>query len=298
MRGWSVLSPAVEEAIQDLAEDHTSGASHVARVALQTMALLSTEANGRPDREALEEAARRISAAHPAMAVVHNVVHLYAQLVKEGHDPRAAFDQIGFELESARERVAGSFLKIAPGPGDVVTVSYSDNVLACVQAAAKKGRIGRVHVMESRPLMEGRFLVVALTEAGVPAVLVPDALGPSLVASSACVLVGADSVLRDGSVVNKIGTYALALAAAEAERPVFVACETLKFDARYDAATWPGSPAMSPEELWSNPPERIDVMNRHFEVTPAKLITMIATERGSLAPDVVRTMLAQSTRRR
>lgn len=286
-----MLPPTVEEAIAGVADDHTSGASRVAKVALQTMALLSMEAKGRPSASDLDETAARLSAAQPAMAVVHNVVQAYAQLVKEGVEPRAAFEQIRFELESARDRVAASFLKVAPEGGSVVTVSYSDNVLACLQKAAEKGRVTRVFVLESRPLMEGRFLVVALTEAGVPATLVADALGPSLVREAGCVLVGADSVLRDGSVVNKIGTYALALAAAEAKKPLYVACETLKFDSRYEAVTWPGSPRMKPQELWERPPEAIDVLNRHFEVTPATLVTGIVTERGSYAPDLVRTVL-------
>ncbi len=289
-----MLPPSVEEAIQELSEDHTSGASRVARIGLQAMALLTMDAKGRPTSEDLREAARRISEAQPAMAVVHNVAHLYAQLVMEGQEPKAVLDEILGELESARERVARSFLKIAPDHADVVTTSYSDNVLSTIQMAASKGKVDHVYALESRPLLEGRFLMIALTEAGIPATLVPDALGPSLLARATCALVGADSVLRDGSIVNKIGTYALALAAADRRKPFYVACETLKFDARYDADTWPGSPPMNPKELWERPPEKIDVMNRHFEVTPARLVTSIATERGTFAPDLVKTMLAQA----
>ena len=74
---------------------------------------------------------------------------------------------------------------------------------------------------------------------GVPVTLVSDALGPSLMEEASCALVGADAVLRDAAVVNKIGTYALALAASDRKKPFYVACETLKFDARYDSASWP-----------------------------------------------------------
>lgn len=291
-----MLPRTIEEAIANLAEDHTSGASRTAKVALQTMALLALEEKGKPSPESLDEAARRIAAAQPAMAVVHNVVHLFAQLVKEGHEPKAVFEQLTGELESARERVARTFLKVVPEHARVVTVSYSDNVLACLQAAAAKGLLERVFVLESRPLLEGRFLVVALTEAGVPATLVPDALGPTLAGEASCILVGADSVLRDGSVVNKAGTYALALAAADRKKPFYVACETLKFDARYDAASWPGSPPMNPREIWENPPEKIDVLNRYFEVAPGHLVTQVVTERGAYAPDIVKTMMAQGSR--
>ncbi len=289
-----MLPPSVEEAIASVAEDHTSGASRIARVALETMTLLVVDAKGHPAPEDLKEAARRLSEAQPAMAVVHNVVHMFTQLVGEGLDPMAVRQQLFDELTTAKERIARTFLKIAPDDATLVTASFSDNVLATLQLLQEKGRLSRVFVLEARPLLEGRFLVVALKEAGIPASLAPDALGPSLVAQSTGVLVGADTVLRDGAVVNKIGSYGLALAAKAADKPFHVACETLKFDARHDAASWPGSPAMNPREVWENPPERIEVVNRYFEAVPANLVTAIVTERGSYAPDLVKTMLAQS----
>jgi translation initiation factor 2B subunit (eIF-2B alpha/beta/delta family) len=107
---------------------------------------------------------------------------------------------------------------------------------------------------------------------------VPDSEGASLMARASCALVGADSVLRDGAVVNKVGTHSLARAAVDRKKPFYVACETLKFDARYDAATWPGL--------------RIATMSSTFEVTPPELITTTVTERGTYTPEIVRTMLS------
>ncbi len=289
-----MLPPSVEEAIALIADDHTSGASRIARVGLETLALLVVEEKGKPDPNHLAEAARRISDAQPSMAIVHNVAHMFAQLVGEGMEPMAVRNQLQEELETAKERIARTYLKIAPEDAVVVTASFSDNVLATLQLANEKGLVARVFVLEARPLLEGRFLVVALQEAGIPASLAPDALGPSLVAQANEVLVGADSVLRDGAVVNKIGSYGLALAAREAGKPFYAACETLKFDARHDAASWPGSRPMNPKEVWENPPERIDVVNRYFELVPASLVTAIVTERGSYAPDLVKTLLAQA----
>ncbi len=289
-----MLPPSVEESIQGISEDHTSGASRIARLALETLALLVVEEKGRPDPKDLAEAARRISEAQPAMAVVHNVSHLFTQLVAEGHDPMQVRTQLLAELDTARERIAKTYLKIAPDNASIVTASFSDNVLACLQAAHARGGIEHVTVLESRPLLEGRFLVVALKEAGIPASLAADGLGPGLVAEASAVLIGADGVLKDGAVVNKIGSYGLALAAKAHGKPFHVACETLKFDARHDAASWPGSPGMNPREVWENPPEQVQVVNRYFEVVPADLVTAIVTERGAYAPDLIKTMMAQA----
>ncbi|HLE54365.1 MAG TPA: hypothetical protein VI999_03880 [Thermoplasmata archaeon] len=289
-----MLPPSVEEAIEDIEADHTSGANRIASMGLKALEALVKDVGPRLDPHLVQEAARRVAAGQRTNAALHNVTQLFAQLFAEGQDPRAILDQLRTELESAREAVARSFLKIAPDHATVVTLTFSANVLVCLQRAQAAGRIDRVYVMESRPVLEGRFLVIALTEAGVKATLVPDAMGPGLMAQSDYALVGADTVLRDGSFVNKTGTYALGLAAADCQKPLYVAAETLKFDARNDAASWPGAPEMSPREVWDRPPEKIDVMNRYFEVTPARLVTMYATERGAYAPDLVRTMLAQA----
>lgn len=292
-----MLPQAVEDVIEDIRADHTSGANRIARIGLQGLEGLA-KAGGKPDLGILREAAEKLSEAQVTNAALYNVCHLFVQLVSEGHDATQVLARLRGELEGARAAIARNFLKIAPDRGTVVTLTYSDNALACLQAAAERTHVDRVYVMESRPMNEGRFLAIALKESGLDVVLVPDALGPSLLTEADYVLVGADSVLRDASVVNKVGTYGLALAAADRGKAVYVACETLKFDARYDAASWPGAPEMPAREVWEEPPEAIDVRNRYFEVVPGRLVTMVATERGSYAPDVIRTMLAQAKRQK
>lgn len=274
-----MLPATVEEAVRGIAEDRTSGASKLARLAVDTMGLAIVEAKGRPDPKELADVAQRLSEAQPAMAIVHNVAQLVARLVSEGLDPKAVLLEIRTELDRARERIARTFLKVVPPHATIVTLSYSENVLEAITMAHGRGHVNRVYVLESGPGFEGRTLANALSEAGVPATAVPDADGPSLLARASCTLVGADSVLRDAAIVNKVGTHGLALAALNRKKPFYVACETLKFDARYDTETWPGL----------KPPTAINAM---FEITPAGLITMIVTERGTYTPETVRTMLS------
>src|SRR5437016_14374231 len=78
-----MLPTPVEEAIRGMAEDRTSGASKLARLAVDTMGLAIVNAKGRPDPKELAEVARRISEAQPAMAIVHNVAQLVARLVSK-----------------------------------------------------------------------------------------------------------------------------------------------------------------------------------------------------------------------
>ena len=270
-----MLGPVVEDAIEGIAGDRTSSASRLARVALETMALATLERPGQRDPATLAEIARRISEAQPAMAIVHNVVHMFVGLVAEGHEPMAVLRQLLEELETARERIGKTFLKIAPDRATVLTLSYSESVRACLLAAHNRGRIVRVLVMEAGPVFEGRAMAAALGRDGIPVEVISDEVGPTRAAEATYVLVGADSILRDGSLVNKRGTLPLARSAMAQEKPVYVACESLKFDARFDAASWPGA-----------------TMQDLFDLTPGTLITTVVTERGTYAPDILRTILA------
>ena len=121
----------------------------------------------------------------------------------------------------------------------------------------------------SSPVEEGRTLVAELTEAGIDAELVEDADAPGRVKEADVVLLGADTVFRDGTVCNKIGTIPLALAARDAEVPVVVAAELIKL------APVPGAHA----------PDLADFERELFELIPADLITEVVTEEGAFAPD-------------
>src|SRR3989442_7719108 len=116
-----MLLGAVEEAIRGIGEGRPSGASKLARLAVDTMGLAIVDAKGRPDRKELAEVARRISEAQPAMAIVHNVAHFVARLVSEGLDPKAVLLEVRTELDRARERIARTFLQVVPHHATIVT---------------------------------------------------------------------------------------------------------------------------------------------------------------------------------
>lgn len=286
-----MLPPGVEAAIEAVAEDRTGGASAIARKSLDALMVLAVD-GGTEMSERLALAARRLAEAQPTMAIVHNVANLFTGLVGEGMDPGEVRAQIQQELDTAQERITRTFLKVAPSHLSLVTLSDSSAVRAVLAALAERKRLDVVYVLESRPLLEGRTLAKDLTALGIHAQLLPDAAGPGTLAHADRVLVGADAVLRDGSVVNKIGTYGLALAARDHGRPFEVACETLKFDARHDASSWPGAASRGRDEVWAEAPPELEVVNRYFELTPARLVTTILTERGGYAPDLVATMMS------
>jgi translation initiation factor 2B subunit (eIF-2B alpha/beta/delta family) len=98
------------------------------------------------------------------------------------------------------------------------------------------------------------------------------------------VVLGADSLRADGSLVNKVGSYPLALVAQAARVPVYVLCETLKVA----PDGWPlALEEMDPSELLPAPIPGVTARNVYFDRTPAAYLTAIITERGILTSDDV-----------
>ncbi len=164
--------------------------------------------------------------------------------------------------------------------------------LGIVHLAAQRGVPLHVWVDETRPLLQGsRLTAWELKKAGIPHAVLPDGAAASLMAAGKVdvVLVGADRVARNGDTANKVGTYALAIAARRHAVPLYVVAPSSSFDPAcesgdripieqrpVDEVTRPlGTPAA---------PEGSEVYNPAFDVTPAELISGWVTERGILKP--------------
>jgi methylthioribose-1-phosphate isomerase len=142
-----------------------------------------------------------------------------------------------------------------------------------------------VWVDETRPRNQGQLTYWELAHHGVPCTFIADNAGGLLMQRGqvhACI-VGSDRTTRTGDVCNKIGTYLKALAARDAGIPFYVAlpASTLDFSLR-DGAAIPIE-ERAPDEVTTRAGVR--AANPAFDVTPARLVTAIVTERGSCAAD-------------
>ncbi len=133
-------------------------------------------------------------------------------------------------------------------------------------------------VTESRPLNEGYLLAGRLGAMGVPTTLITDAQMGLFVERADVVVAGADSVSADGSLVNKAGTYPLALAARERGLPFYVCCESFK--RRPPGMVEPALEEMNGGELGAPKMVGVTAKNIYFDVTPAALISAWFDENG------------------
>ena len=164
--------------------------------------------------------------------------------------------------------------------------------LAPVYVAHAAGRGVRVWADETRPLLQGsRLTAWELAQAGVPVTVIADGMAAALLRTGRidAVLVGADRIAANGDAANKIGTYALALAARAHDVPFYVLAPSSTVDAATpDGGAIPieerdGDEVRAPMGRAATLPD-VAVWNPAFDVTPAALITAIVTDRGVMYP--------------
>lgn len=164
--------------------------------------------------------------------------------------------------------------------------------LAPIYLAHAAGRRVEVLADETRPLLQGsRLTAWELQRAGVPVTVLADGMAAALMAAGGVdlCLVGADRIAANGDVANKVGTYALAIAARHHGIPFHV----LAPSSTVDAAT-PDGAAIPIEQRAATEvttiagrrvaPLEAGVFNPAFDITPAELMTSIITDRGVFRP--------------
>jgi methylthioribose-1-phosphate isomerase len=163
---------------------------------------------------------------------------------------------------------------------------------AVILAAHRAGRLARLWVDETRPLLQGaRLTAYEAARAGIPHSVLVDGAAAGLMASGQVdlVLTGADRIAADGSVANKVGTYGLAVLARYHEIPFVVAAPVSTVDlATPDGAGIPVEQRPTSEVTsvagQAIAPEATSAYNPAFDVTPPSLVTAIVTERGVIQP--------------
>ena len=276
-------------AIAEIRDDRASGASELAR---RCLAILADAARTLPAvdaadlRERLLALTDGLALARPSMAPIQNLLRRWREELNAdaGIEPalarRSAAERVEALIAASRRAVTECAAHAARllGPGrTVMTHSFSSTVVEVCRSLKDAGL--RMIVTESRPLNEGGRLAERLSAWKVPAVYITDAQMGLFVARADAVLVGADSVLADGSVINKAGTGLLALAAREHRVPFYVCCESFKWRATEEPP--PELEEMAPAELGAPNWPGVTVRNVYFDLTPARLVSAWIDETGT-----------------
>lgn len=171
--------------------------------------------------------------------------------------------------------------------GALATVDYG-TALGVIRAAWEQGKRFRVYADETRPLLQGaRLTAYELKRERIPVTLIADSMVGYVMHQSIVnkVIVGADRIVQD-AVINKVGTFAVAVLAKEHDVPFYVAAPRSTFDQKHTSSDVIIE-ERDPTEITHFggqrvAPEGIDVLNPAFDVTPLKYVSAIICETGIL----------------
>ena len=244
------MAPGVDRLIAAVRGDRIHGAAELTRRAAEVL----IAAAGAP----LDGIARELHAAQPAMAPIWNVCQAALAAQHAGREAVVtACREFVIRMERAVGGVARHALALIPDGSVVATHSASEAVFESFRWAREQKRQFRVLATESRPQCEGVELAERLRATGIETEIVIDAAMAQTMELASVAFVGADSI-SPSSVVNKVGTRLLALAAHEAGKSLYALCPSMK---RWDREA---------------PPVE------GFEATPRRLFRAIVTEEGEL----------------
>ena len=273
----SRLSSALRS-VEELAKDRVRGASSLGRSSIDVLTEVARASTANSTSELfsnLLSVTVELRKAQPSMATIRNLTGRLLQeiaIAGQGAESIGEFRKVAVLLaqkaksdaEESAENAARNSAHIMTEVGVVLTHSYSSTVRKALELRGKSGRGLTVYVTESSPGLEGKQLAKDLIEIGVPVRLVADSAVDSIISDIDLALVGADSVLADGSVINKIGTKKIAALAKEREIPFCVVCESSKF---------------STVDFLGEPVQLADTL---FDLTSSGSVSKIVTESGSM----------------
>ena len=263
--------------VEELRSDRSHGASWMARRAVETLLEVSEQPFDSSEAllEALVGAARELSESRPGVGAIAGASgRVLAAASAHRHidvdELRRLISEEGKGILDGRIRAAASIaIQLSSRLKDGVVLTHSAS--ATVREALVHTPPARAICTVSEPVGEGRAFSEDLRGEGLNVELVEDADAPAALDNATLFLVGADTVFRDGTLNNKIGTTAIAEAAAARKVPTVVACEIIK---------------LAPIEA-ASAPEPSEAERALFELTPPELLAEIVTEEGAAAPDCV-----------
>ncbi len=293
------VNQIISATASDIRDMRVRGAGRIARAGATALAEFAASYEGRSledFRNDLRKASEAILDSRPTAVSLWNGVHYTLRGVRSAETFEAARDsvvanggEVGQNSEQAVQKSANIGAKRSKDGDVLMTHCNSSVAIGVITEAVRQGKDIRVYATESRPWRQGILTVKDLCKGGVDTTLIIDSAVRSVMSRVDRVFVGADTITSSGSLINKIGTSQVAMAASEARAEFNVCSETYKFSPKTmfgDTVTIEErdiSEVVRPGEI----PEKAKVFNPVFDTTPAKYIDNIITEIGIMSPGAV-----------
>jgi len=250
-------------------------------IAIHSLKFLRKLAKEKGFGKEFNRAAKKLEKARPTAVVLHNCL----EIVKKERKIEI-ISKLLRKLNRATKEIAKRGSRLIKNNYVIMTHCHSGEALSVIKQAWKEKKKIKVYATETRPKEQGIKTAKELSKLGIPVILIIDSAVGFFIKDVDIVIVGSDAIRKEG-VVNKIGTYPLALVADKHKKPFYVVGNTLKLDKRKKLII----EERSPDEIYKEHLKTLKVKNPAFDVTPWKYVKRVVTEKGVMTPGNVLKMI-------
>ena len=289
------MGPLTETA-RKISSMEVRGAGRIARAAAASLRDFALQIDAQSLEEfnsEIKDAADILLATRPTAVSLSNAVrmvirHHESSIEAARRSVVSNADRFIEDSEKAVEKIGVIGCRRIRNGDTILTHCNSMAALSIIAAAHRAGKEINVIATESRPRWQGRLTIGMLEEMGIKTELIVDSAVRSVMNDVDLVVVGADVITANGSLVNKIGTAQIALCAHEARTSFMVAAETYKFSPQTIMGELVTIEERKAEEVLPEISKfrHVRVRNPAFDVTPHSYIDVICTEVGAIPPEM------------
>src|SRR3990170_2002836 len=207
-----LMKPEIRAAVMEIRSDRERGARQLALATLEALRSVAPECSG----EEFRECARELALARPMMAATQNAVASAWSRYLDTGNAADAVDDVIETIQTSIDGIAAAARRAVPTE-TLMTYSYSSSVIELLGRLKPR----RVIASETRPSHEGIRMARELVAQGISMTLITEAQMALFVQEADAVIVGADTILPEGDLINRIGTRLLALAAKDSGVPFY-----------------------------------------------------------------------------
>ncbi|MHA1229640.1 MAG: translation initiation factor eIF-2B [Candidatus Helarchaeota archaeon] len=254
-------------------------------------------------KKKMEKARKLLSEARPTEpGLINGLIHVINGLnidnIKEDNPIEIIKHRIGIItdyyinfIKEAKEKIGMIGARRIENGSIIMTHCHSSVVTNIFITAKNMGKEFQVICTETRPKYQGRITVKEMLENGIPTTLIVDSAMRWILKHKQVdlIITGCDSITSEGTVINKIGSRLLALAAHEMDVPFYTATTLIKYDPNTSFGYLAAIEQRSPNEIWADRPEseNLKILNPAFETISREYIDALITEVGVFPPTMI-----------
>ncbi len=283
----------IQKSLTELKEDNTSGANELINKALDILKYQADIiANQSEDiQDVIIKLSKEIINSRPSMAPLINTIGYIIQNLEviTKKDILYRIEQFKRDKLKIEKALVNNFNEFIFSNNKeihkIMLISYSSTIIQLLNHLMDRSI--ELFIMESRPLFEG-YQTAKILSSNFQTHLIVDAAIGKFMNQMDLVLIGIDSILKDGSIINKIGTFPLAVVANEKKIDVYAVGDSLKYNLKSHFGLSVEIQEKPKEEVFKleSSERNLIVHNYYFDITPPKYIKGIISDLGVLKPKV------------